>query len=295
MNHGSLAAIAWLVASMALLTGHDAAAKFLVVAIGPVTILWCRYLFQVAVTAGAIVAAGDRSRFRSACLGLQLIRGSVVIGSSLMAFLALARLPLAEFTSICCLVPVAVTLLARVALNERVTAAQWLLVGCGLAGALLVARPGGALDPIGTAYAALVVLGYAVFQTLTGVIARRDAPLTINWYTSLTGAVFTSVLVPWAWKAAPTADQWGWLGLAATLGTLGQFLMVVAFSRAPASVLAPYLYTAMAFSLLFGWWLFGQVPDTWATVGMVLIAVSGVAGALLRARMAPRLPPAPGA
>ncbi len=287
MTHTSRAAIAWLVASMALMTSHDATAKFLVMSIGPVTILWCRYLFQVVVTAAVIAARGDHKLFRSDCLGLQIVRGVLVIGSSLMAFLALGRLPLAEFTAICCLTPFAVMLVARVVLREPVTVAHWVLVVSGLAGALLVARPGGALDPLGTVYAALVVLGYAAFQTLTGVIARRDAPLTINWYTSVTGAVCTSVLVPWVWQAAPTAVQWGWLGLAACLGTLGQFLMVVAFSRAPASVLAPYLYTAMAFSLLMGWGLFGQVPDGWATVGMGLIAASGVAGALLRARSAP--------
>lgn len=281
-----LGGIACLVLSMALLTSHDAAAKFLVVSVAPVTILWCRYLFQVAATAGAIVASGDRSRFRTACLGLELVRGALVITSTLMAFLALGRLPLAEFTAICCLTPVAVTLLARVVLREDVTAMQWVLVVVGLCGALLVARPGGSLDLLGMAFAVLVVLGYASFQTLTGVIARRDGPLTINWYTSLTGAVGTSMLMPWVWVAAPTAAQWVWLGLAATLGTLGQFLMVVAFSRAPASVLAPYLYTAMLFSLLAGWWVFAQAPDAWAFAGMALIAVSGVAGAVLRARVA---------
>lgn len=282
----TMGCIACLVMSMALLTSHDAAAKFLVVSIAPVTILWCRYLFQVAATAGAIVASGDRSRFRTACLGLELVRGALVITSTLMAFLALGRLPLAEFTAICCLTPVAVTLLARVVLREDVSAMQWVMVAVGLCGALLVARPGGSLDLIGMAFAALVVLGYASFQTLTVVIARRDGPLTINWYTSLTGAVGTSMLMPWVWGAAPTAAQWAWLGLAATLGTLGQFLMVVAFSRAPASVLAPYLYTAMLFSLLAGWWVFEQAPDAWAFVGMALIAASGVAGAVLRARVA---------
>lgn len=282
----TLGGIACLVMSMALATSHDATAKYLIVSIGPVTILWCRYLFQVAATAGAIVASGDRSRFKTACLGLELVRGGLVITSTLMAFLALGRLPLAEFTAICCLTPVAVTLLARVVLREDVTATQWVLVVVGLCGALLVARPGGSLDLVGMSFAVVVVLCYASFQTLTAVIARRDGPLTINWYTSLTGAVCTSLLMPWMWGEAPTPAQWVCLGLAATLGTLGQFLMVVAFSRAPASVLAPYLYTAMLFSLLAGWWVFAQVPDAWAFAGMALIAASGVAGAMLRSRLA---------
>lgn len=277
----TLAGIGWLVLAMALLTGHDALAKGLLALMAPALLLWWRYLFQLALASAVLLR--QPQQFRSTRPGLQVARGLLVIGSSMLAFLALRRLPLAEFTAICCLVPVAVTLLARSVLHEAVTPRRWALVGVGLLGALLVARPGtGTLDGLGMAYAGLVVLGYAVFQILTGVLARHDPPLTIQWYTSLVGAVCTSLALPWVWPDAHLSLPWGRLAGAVLVGTVGQFLMLLAFTRAPASVLAPYLYSAMAFSLLAGWWAFGQTPDTWALAGMVLIAASGVAAALLR-------------
>ena len=284
MNAPALGGIGLLVGSMVLLTSHDATAKFLLLSMTPVMLMWCRYVFQVVATGGVIAARGNPALWRSQVLRLQMLRGALVIGSSLVAFLAMQRMPLAEFTAICCLVPVAVTCIAHFVLKQPVSRLRWLLVAGGLVGALLVVRPGGTVDTVGALLSLVVVLGYAVFQTLTGVIARRDNPLTINLYTSLVGLGVTSLAVPWMWSTSAAAAHWPLLVLAVLTGTAGQFLMVLAFARAPAATLAPYLYSAIAFSMLAGWCVFGQVPDAWALFGIVLIAGCGVSAAWVAAR-----------
>jgi len=68
------------------------------------------------------------------------------------------------------------------------------------------------------------------------------------------------------------------------MGTVGHFLLILAYQRAPASTLTPYLYVQIAFSMFGGWLVFGRLPDATSLIGMALIAVCGAAGAWLTVR-----------
>jgi drug/metabolite transporter (DMT)-like permease len=68
------------------------------------------------------------------------------------------------------------------------------------------------------------------------------------------------------------------IGLA---GTMGHLFLILAYRRAPASTLSPYLYAQIAFAMLAGWWVFGHVPGLWEWLGMALIAGCGIGAALL--------------
>ena len=68
------------------------------------------------------------------------------------------------------------------------------------------------------------------------------------------------------------------------MGTVGHFFLILAYQRAPASTLTPYLYGQIGFAMLGGWLMFSQVPDATSLVGMLLIAVCGAAGAWLTVR-----------
>ena len=74
------------------------------------------------------------------------------------------------------------------------------------------------------------------------------------------------------------------LCLMGTAATVGHFLLILAYRRAPASTLTPYLYAQIGFAMLGGWWVFNQVPDTASLFGIALIAVCGAAGAWLTMR-----------
>ena len=134
---------------------------------------------------------------------------------------------------------------------------------------------------------------YTGFQTLTGVLARHDAPQTTHLYTSVLGALVFSALVPWFWPSSVSGLNLALLVTVALAGTYGQYFMVLAFSRAPVSVVSPYLYSAIAFSALAGWALFGHVPDAVSLAGMALIAGFGVLGAWARAAAAATADPEP--
>jgi drug/metabolite transporter (DMT)-like permease len=166
-------------------------------------------------------------------------------------------------------------------MKEQVSWPVWLCVAGGMAGALLVVRPGGDVDPTGALLALAGVICYTGFQTLTGYLARQDSPLTIQLCTSVFGFATLSLAVPFFWPAVLPWPDLALLFLVALAGAYGQYFMVLAFAKAPASTLSPYLYSAIGFSALGGWWMFGHLPDAMAVWGMLMIAGFGLAAGWL--------------
>jgi drug/metabolite transporter (DMT)-like permease len=252
-------------------------------------VLWVRYaLHAVAMTAW--IALSPDKTFRTANPLFQIARGALLAFSSAMAFAALRRMPVAEFTAIVMLTPLAATLLARMWLHERVSTVRWVLVAGGFVGALIVIRPGsGAIG-----WAALLPLAAAVsnaaFQILTSRFAPHENPFTTNFYTGATGmAIATPILLasvadPIEVLAAAPTVQLVALASVAALGTTGHLLLIMALGKAPASTLMPFQYTQIAVAAFAGWVAFNVVPDGWTWLGMVVIAVCGAATAWLNMR-----------
>mgnify|MGYP001810706730 CR=1 FL=1 len=135
------------------------------------------------------------------------------------------------------------------------------------------------LLPLGTA--AL----FAVYQILTRRLATVDDPRTTILHTSLAAALVTSAVLPFDWTW-PSAGGWTPLVLLGVLGGAGHGLLVMAFARAPASLLAPMSYTQMIWAVLAGLLVFGDMPDALTLTGMVVIAAGWVLVALPERRRA---------
>jgi drug/metabolite transporter (DMT)-like permease len=270
-----------MVAAMACLSAQDTLSKELMLSLAPAIIIWTRYGMQTALVSVSLWRRRSPALWRTRQWRGQLLRGVLVVGGSVCGYGALQRMPVAEFTAIYCLVPLAVTLVARFVMKEQVSWPVWLCVAGGMAGALLVVRPGGDVDPTGALLALAGVICYTGFQTLTGYLARQDSPLTIQLCTSVFGFATLSLAVPFFWPAVLPWPDLALLFLVALAGAYGQYFMVLAFAKAPASTLSPYLYSAIGFSALGGWWMFGHLPDAMAVWGMLMIAGFGLAAGWL--------------
>jgi drug/metabolite transporter (DMT)-like permease len=86
------------------------------------------------------------------------------------------------------------------------------------------------------------------------------------------------MVVGW-WTTDLATLDWAKLCLVGVSGTLGHYLLILAYARAPASSITPYLYSSIAFATVLGWFVFDHVPDHWASAGIVLIALCGIASA----------------
>ncbi len=246
--------------------------------------VWFRYAFQAVATTLVLLPRYGTALLRTEHPRYQLLRGSLLLASSTLAFLSLRYMPLAEFTSVVLIAPLVVTVLAATTLKEEVSPLRWILVVGGFVGTLVILRPGGTVF----SWAILLPLGLVItnawFQVLTSRLAQTEKPLTMHFYTGWVGTLIASLALPFVWTSLSDWRWWGLLCLMGFMGTVGHFFLIVAYQRAPASTLTPYLYAQIAFAMLGGWLVFSQVPDTTSLFGMALIAVCGAAGAWLTVR-----------
>lgn len=280
----ALAGIALVVAAVACFAMLDTTTKFVSASVPILMALWFRYFFQAVATTAAVLPVRGLSVLRTAHPKFQCLRGLLLMLSSLFAFLSLKYMPVAEFTAIGAIVPLVITLLAATALGEKVSALRWSLVVGGFVGTLIIIRPGGE----DFTWTLLLPLGMVVtntgFQVLTSRLARTEDPITMHLYTGWVGTLLVSIALPFVWTSLPSWSLWGWLVLMGAAATVGHFLLILAYMRAPAATLTPYLYAQIAFAMVSGWIAFSHVPDRWSMAGMLMIAICGAAGAWLTAR-----------
>lgn len=279
-----LAGIYYIVAACLFFAALDTSTKVAGLLAPVLMLLWFRYLFQALATAAVRLPVQGTALFATRNPRFQLIRGVLLLITSACSFYGLQYLPVGEFTAIIMLTPLVVTVLAAFQLNEKVSALRWALLVGGLAGALLVVRPGGQVFGLAVLLPLAMVVSYACFQALTRRMAGDENPYTTHFYTGLVGTLVMSCIVPSAWNTQALLAHWPWFIVLGFCGTFGHLMLIRAFARAPASVLTPYLYTQIAFGTLGGWLAFRHSPDALAWTGIALVAVCGVANGFLSAR-----------
>jgi len=274
--HIPAAAVLMIVGAVATFSIMDATIKTMLPRLPVPFLVWARWTFQVVAMLIWLGPTMGRGMVRTQRPRLQLLRGLLLISSSLCFFMALRSLPLAEATAINYTTPVLVILLAVLFLGERMTRPRIAFVVAGVVGMLLIVRPGADLFRGASLLVLCSASFYAVFQILTRVMARED-PRVMLLYPALVGAAVMTV----AWPFFGSRLELTWLDMAkllmvGVLGTGGHFLLILAFQRAPASALTPFTYAHLVFATLVGWLVFGDFPDTLTLVGMAVIGGSGL-------------------
>jgi drug/metabolite transporter (DMT)-like permease len=291
---GTLAGILLVLGACACFSALDTTTKYVSASVPLLMALWFRYAFQAIATTVTVLPARGMSVLRTLHPKFQCLRGVLLLASSLLAFASLKYMPVGEFTAIVMIAPLAITVLAATVLKEKVSPMRWALVAGGFAGTLVIIRPGGQAFN----WASLLPLGLVVtnawFQVLTSRLARTEDPVTMHLYTGWVGTLIASLALPFVWVQLGASWLWLALCLMGVMATIGHFMLILAYQRAPAATLTPYLYSQIAFAMLGGWLVFEHVPDRWSMAGMVMIAVCGAAGAWLTVReRRPLAEPAP--
>ena len=281
---GALAGIAFVVLAVACFSTLDTTVKFVSASVPLLMALWFRYAFQALATTIVVLPVRGLSGLRTAHPEFQVLRGLLLLLSSVLAFLSLKFMPVGEFTAVTMITPLVITLMAAAALHEKVSALRWMLVAGGFSGTLVIIRPGADTFQWATLLPLGLVASNAWFQLLTSRLARTEDPVTMHLYTGWIGTLGASLALPLAWTWLPDWRLWALLCLMGLMATVGHFLLILAYKRAPASTLTPHLYTQIGFAMLGGWLVFSHVPDALALAGIGMIAVCGAAGAWLTVR-----------
>jgi drug/metabolite transporter (DMT)-like permease len=262
----------------------DATAKYLAKFYPVAGIVWARYFFQAL---AMLVVLGPRlglGLVRTKRPGLQIARGTVLVGASLTFFTALALMPLAEGSAISFTAPLLLMAMSVPLLRERVDGPAWIAVWLGFSGVLLIIRPGTgvftwvALLPLVTAFC------NAFYQILTRKLSGTDNTLTTLFYGGLVGAVIMSTLLPFYWTTPQSLFHAFLYVMLGVLAGIGHYLLIKAFEYAPASTLAPFIYVQVVAVLVLGYLVFDSFPDGWSLAGMAIIVASGAFVATRQAR-----------
>lgn len=257
-----------------IFTTLDAANKHLTVSYAVVQVVWARYFFQMLLVPLIVGRVGVRSVVRSKRPLLQVVRSLFLVCASGAMVTALHFIPMAEASIIAKTGPLIVTALAIPLLGERVGARRWAAVAVGFAGVLIIIRPG-----FGTAHWAMFLplfstTCFALYQITTRKLAAVDPPVTTFLYSGVVGAVVLTAIVPFFWTA-PDAAGWALMAGVGLASGFGHYLLIHAYRRAQASVLAPFSYVSIIWAVTFGYLVFGDFPSDTTFIGAAIIVASG--------------------
>ncbi len=262
--------------AMSMIPAGDTAGKLLtsVHEATPVYVAWSRFAL------GSLVAL---PLLRTDTLRLMLnwrvwLRALLLIGGITLIQIALTMAPLADTFAAFFIGPIFSYLLSVLLLGETVTPRRTILMLVGFAGVLLVVRPGFDMNP-GLLLAAIAGLCYGGFLTSSRWLSTTGRPGSLLFTQLFLSFV---MMTPFAWHSLPTFNP-AIITLTATSALFsmgGNFLLLFAYARAPASAMAPYVYFQLIAAVALGYSVFGDLPDAITISGLVLIIGAGIASAL---------------
>ena len=271
----SLRGIALMTLGMFLFSGVDTMGKFLTETLHPVQIVWFR---QSGLLLGVLIliAMQGRSVLRTVHLKLQIGRGVLAACSATLFIVGVAHVPLADAVAITFVAPFMVTVMGALILREPVGARRWAAVVIGFIGTLIVIRPGmGVIHPA----AGLLIIAASAFalrQVLSRVLAGGDRTRTTVAYTAIVSWVLLSLPLPFVWLTPVSGVEIGLLIAIAVFAAFGEVLVIMALDAAQAVVVAPVQYSLLIWGTLYGFLVFGDLPDLWTGIGAVVIVATGL-------------------
>lgn len=254
---------------------NDAMAKWLTAHYEPLQIIFLRNLLALPMIAAIVLSIGGRPALRSRHLRLHALRGLLMVGAAYSFFRGLEILPLAEATSLVFAAPMFITALSVPLLGERVGWRRWMAVIVGFAGVLIIVRPGAATFQPASLFVVATAAFYAVLMISARWIGRDENVWTMMFYVALFPMLFSGLAMPFQWETMHPSHLPLCVGMA-VFGTVGVTLMGHAFRLGPAAIVAPFDYTALVWASLFGWLIWGEVPDAWTYAGAAVIIASGI-------------------
>ena len=204
-----------------------------------------------------------------------VLRAVTAVMTGVAGFYAFSRLPLAQAYAIFFAMPLLITLMAIPLLGERVGMRRGVAVVVGLAGVLVVLRPGGAELGLGH----LAALSAAVTGALTSVIVRKiggdERSAVLMLYPMVGNFLAMGAALPFVYAPMPVAHL-GLMAVIALFGFIAGLLMIKAYRMAPAIIVAPMQYSQMLWAIFYGALLFDETIDLSTAIGSAIIIASGI-------------------
>lgn len=241
--------------------------------VGEVVVL--RSLFAFLPLAFMIQRSGGFGTLKTRRIGAHLRRSFPGFWGMVCGFSALTLLPLADATAINFAAPILTTLLAIPLLGERVGIHRGTAILVGFVGMLVMVRPGEASLSIGAIWGLTGAVATAFAMIAIRKMEATEPSLSIVFYYTLFCTIGGLISLPFA-AEWPSLPDFAALASAGMIGGVAQVLMTRSYRLAPASVIAPFDYTALIFAMIVGFTVWREVPSLTTLTGAGLVIASGL-------------------
>jgi S-adenosylmethionine uptake transporter len=184
-------------------------------------------------------------------------------------------LPMSEAYPIFFASPLLITLFAIPMLGEKVGLHRGLAIIVGLAGVIVVLRPGQAHLGLGHLAAIAAAVIFAVNSVLVRMTGQSERSVVIMLYPMIANTLVSGIALPFVYKPLPI-EHLGLLAAMSALGFIAGVIAIAAYRRAQAAIVAPMQYSQIIWATIFGITIFHEKTDLWTYVGTAIIIASGL-------------------
>ena len=261
--------------AMFLFSAVDTTAKLLTESFHPIQVAWSR---QIGLLLGIVILLIVKGPviLKTVHPWLQIGRGLLAGTSALLFIFAISVVPIADAVAISFVAPFFVTILGAFILREHVGVRRWAAIAIGFIACLIIIRPGLGIFNPAVILVVIAAIAYACRQILSRVLSTSENMITTVSYTGLAASVLLTLPLPLVWRTPVWGSETLLLLVLAILAALAEIMVIKALELSQAVVLAPVHYTLLIWGTIYGWFIFGQLPDKWTWFGASIIFVTGI-------------------
>ncbi len=253
----------------------DALIKWLAETYHPMQIVFCRLFFTWLPLGRGVLQKTSWQSLKSDKKSSQALRAVIMALSLPFYFYAFKNLPLADVYAVAYVAPLLMAIFSIPILGEKVEKHAWIAIFMGFFGVLIMMRPGSIIFSLGGFSALVGALLWALALVMGRKLSQTESQFSLTlWFL---GACFlmSVIFIPFCWQT-PSLSDWMFFAASGVLGGSALLAITYAFSMAPISIIGPLDYLILVFGALFGYLLWGDIPDAFVIIGALILVSSGL-------------------
>ena len=205
--------------------------------------------------------------------GLHFLRCFSGLIALVAIFIALRSLPLATVVSISFAAPIFTTIFSIFLLSEKVGIYRWLAVLIGFIGILIITEPGISELNIYYIFPIIFCLGLSYVAITIRQLSSTEPVWLISFYFSLSITLLSLITIPQGW-VMPDFNDFILLSLIGIFGGVANLWLSQSYKYSEVSLVTPLKYLALVFAIIFGYFIWEEIPTIKTLIGALLVIAS---------------------
>ena len=201
---------------------------------------------------------------------LRCIAGLIAI---VAIFIALRKLPLATVVSISFAAPIFTTIFSIFLLSEKVGIYRWLAVLVGFIGILIITEPGISELNIYYIFPIIFCLGLSYVAITLRQLSSTEPVWLISLFFSIAITLLSFLTIPFGW-VMPSLNHFVILSLIGIFGGVSNLWLSQSYKYSEVSLVTPLKYLTLVFAIIFGYFIWGEIPTFKTLIGAFLVIIS---------------------